>query len=53
MLYLNEDAVDSQIKTCTKQAEDPNGVKCPACCKVKLKDKICPLGQARMSPLQK
>ena len=53
MLYLNEDAVDSQIKTCIDQEEDSNGVKCPACCKVKLKDKICPLGQARMSPLQK
>lgn len=52
MLYLNEDAVNSQIKICTEQEEDPNGLKCPACCKVRLKDKICPLGQARMSPLQ-
>ena len=34
MLYLNEDVVNSQIKICTEQ-EDLEGVKCPACCKVK------------------
>ena len=34
MLYLNEDVVNSQIKICTER-EDLEGVKCPACCKVK------------------
>jgi hypothetical protein len=48
MLYLNEDAVNSQIKICTER-EDLEGVKCPACCKVKSQKNLCPLGKARIS----
>ena len=49
MLYLNEDAVNNQIKICAKQ-EDLEGVKCPACRKVKSQENLCSLGKARISP---
>ena len=50
MLYLNEDAVNSQIKICIAEREDPKGAKCPACCKVKSQKNLCSLGKARISP---
>jgi hypothetical protein len=43
MLYLNEDAVKSQINRC-KKTKDSSGIYCSKC--NKKQKKLCPLGEA-------